>query len=222
MDDPESDGGYPSPRHRALTATRRGRPPATRGVPGWLGDRGAEKLAMAADRPGKGTNMNDLAINVCYLGDRVCGSRPNDDPRSFNDARLVEGLVEEAPWQARLILGGQIKRQVDGNSVHSRLQGAGLVLMVGVLTNVVLAIGEPLEELIELGMRHVTCGVRNVGTTSIPAASSAERRNVRTLVHSTSRVSQSASTSPALRATKPETPYRFQSGSACETVGRPP
>jgi len=48
--------------------------------------------------------MHDLAINVSHLGDRVRGGRPNDDPRPFNDARLVEGLVEESPRQARLIL----------------------------------------------------------------------------------------------------------------------
>ncbi len=140
---------------------------------GWvrsgLGDRGAEKLTMAADRPGERANMNDLAIDVSHLGDRVRGGRPNDDPRPFNDALLVEGLVEEAPRQARVILGSQIKGQVDGISVHSRLQGAGLGFMVGVLKNVVLAIGEPPEEFIELGCANVACGVRNVGT-SIPAA----------------------------------------------------
>ena len=47
---------------------------------------------MAADRVGKGANMNDLAINVSHLGDCVCGGRPNHDPRPFNDARLVECL----------------------------------------------------------------------------------------------------------------------------------
>lgn len=107
---------------------------------------------MAADRPGKGANMHDLAIEVRHLGDRIRGGRPNHDPRPFDNARLVEGLVEEAPRQARVILGIQIKGQVDGNSVHSRLQGGGIVFMVGVLKNVVLAIEEPLEEFIKLGV----------------------------------------------------------------------
>jgi hypothetical protein len=53
-------------------------------VRSWLDDRCAEKLTMAADRPGKGAYMNDLAVDMSYLSDCVCSGRPDDDPRPFN------------------------------------------------------------------------------------------------------------------------------------------
>jgi len=83
--------------------------------------------------------------------------------------------------------------------------------MVGVLDHLMLAALEPPEELLELGVgeRHMRRAERRHDLNARTLDSGAAEH--RTVAHAARRVSQSASTSWASRATKPETPYRFQS-----------
>jgi hypothetical protein len=58
---------------------------------------------MLVYRTGKGTDANDIAFDLCHLGDCSHGSLADHRPGPFADERRIRSPVEEAPRQAGII-----------------------------------------------------------------------------------------------------------------------
>ncbi len=62
--------------------------------------------------------MDDLSVDVCDLGHRAGGAGANDHPGTLADAGGVFGLVDEPPWEARVVLRVEVKLEVHSIPAH--------------------------------------------------------------------------------------------------------
>jgi hypothetical protein len=72
-----------------------------------------QHVGIARDRTAKCSDMDDSVLDVDHLCHGTGGTRADDDEPPRRHQRRVGSSVEERPWQARIVDGVQVDREVE-------------------------------------------------------------------------------------------------------------